>query len=79
MNNILLPGTDDFTVSRWETMLPGADDFLVRHLLHTTMMQQDVVYDATTQFFENGYFISENDRQPIDSLPENPTAAEKQK
>ena len=79
MNNILLPGKDDFTVSRWETMLPGADDFLVRHLLHTTMMQQDVVYDATTQFFKNGYFISENERQPIDSLPENPTTAEKQK
>jgi len=78
LNNFLLPGTDDFTVSCWETMLPGADDFLVRHLVHSTMMRQTEVLEATTLFLQNGYFISAESKRPIESLPENPHAIEKQ-
>jgi len=70
-NNILLAGEDDFTVSKRETMLPGADDFLVRPLLHSTMMHQKEVLDATTLFLKNGYFLSNELKQPIDSLPQN--------
>ena len=72
LNNFLLSGENDFTVSKWETMLPGADDFLVRQLVHSTMMHQTKVLEATTQFLEKGYFISKERKRPIDSMPNNP-------
>lgn len=67
-SNFLLPGRDDLTVSEQETKLVGASDFLVWPLLHSTMMQQPNVLDATTTFFERGYFVSRNLRNPIKSL-----------
>ena len=69
-SNFLLPGLDDFTVSEAETMLVGADDFLVKPLLHSTMMHQQEVFDATTRFLEKGCFISPKHKHPIESLPE---------
>ncbi len=72
LSNPFLHGQNDFTVSIWETMLPGADDFLVKHLFHSTMMHQMEVLEATTQFLENGYFISKDRKRPIESLPDKP-------
>ena len=51
-SNFLLAGKDDYTVSVEETKLPGASDFLVRPLLHGTMMNQPIVLEATTRFFQ---------------------------
>ncbi|QEG23940.1 alpha/beta hydrolase [Mariniblastus fucicola] len=72
LSNPVLYGQDDFTVSKWETMLPGADDFLVKHLVHSTMMNQLEVLEATTQFLDKGYFISNERKRPIQSLPAKP-------
>jgi len=64
-SNILLTGPDDFTVSKKETMLPGATDFLVKPLLHTTMMRQKHVLEATTLFLKSGHFVSAEKMNPI--------------
>lgn len=65
LNNLLLSGPDDFTVSVEETKLAGAKDFLVRPLLHSNMMRQSEVMLATHRFLEHGYFVSESARQEI--------------
>ena len=64
-SNFVLKGKDDFTVSVDETKLAGAHDFLVRPLFHTTMMHQPMVFKATLNFLQNGYFISEKERIPL--------------
>jgi len=63
--NFLLEGKDDYTVSVEETKLPGATDFMVHPLIHGTMMNQPVVLEATTRFFEHGYFTSAAERTPL--------------
>ncbi|MDA7929143.1 alpha/beta hydrolase [Mariniblastus sp.] len=68
LNNVLLTGKDDFTVSVEETKLIGANDFQVRPLIHTTMMKDKRVFQDTLRFFENGYFRSESTRNPLTSL-----------
>ncbi len=78
LNNYLLHGENDFTVSKWETMLPGADDFLTEPLFHSTMTHQTQVLEATTQFLEKGYFISKDRKRPIESLPKKPLGKEGQ-
>lgn len=65
-SNFVLKGKDDYTVSVEETKLVGAKDSLVRPLLHSNMMAKQEVLDATVSFFENGYFISESARNPIE-------------
>lgn len=64
-SNFLLKGKDDYTVSVEETKLVGASDFMVHPLLHTTMMNQPIVLDATTRFFKEGYFTSAEKRTPL--------------
>ena len=64
-SNVLLPGPDDFTVSKKEASLPGASDFLVKPLLHTTMMHQEDVLEATTRFLKSGHFVSAEKMNPI--------------
>ena len=64
-SNFLLTGPDDFTVSVEETQLAGATDCLVRPLLHSTMMRNQVTLEATLQFLEHGYFVSELERKPL--------------
>lgn len=64
-SNFLLKGKDDFTVSVQETKLAGASDFLVEPWLHSTIMKQTEVHAATLQFLQHGYFVSEDQRQPI--------------
>jgi len=71
LSNFVLKGKDDFTVSLEETKLVGAHDLLVRPLFHSTMMNQKITLDATLNFFQNGYFISAEQRNPITSLQGN--------
>jgi pimeloyl-ACP methyl ester carboxylesterase len=67
LSNILLEGKDDFTVSVEETKLPGAHDFVVRQLNHTTMMQRPESLKLTLSFLQNGYFVDEASRTPLES------------
>ncbi len=70
LSNFVLTGKDDFTVSVSETRLVGARDHLVRPLLHSTMMKQEIVLNSTLSFLQNGYFLSQAEMNPIDSLDE---------
>lgn len=67
-NNPLLPGDDDFVVSVEETRLPGASDFSLVPAAHALIMDQPLVQERVLRFLREGYFISEEQRQPI--LPE---------
>ena len=73
ISNFVLSGKDDFTVSVDETKLVGAKDHLIRPLLHGTMMNQPIVMESTLRFLQNGYFISEQEMHPINSLKETET------
>ncbi|MEL7499112.1 MAG: lipase [Planctomycetota bacterium] len=66
-SNFVLKGKDDYTVSVEETKLAGAADFLVRPLWHSNMMKQQSVFDATLNFFDEGYFVSESEKQPLNA------------
>ena len=70
LSNFVLSGKDDFTVSVEETRLVGARDFLIEPLLHSTMMRQPVTMKATLNFLKNGWFVSDEARNPIVSLDE---------
>lgn len=65
LNNFILNGPDDFTVSLEETRLVGARDWLIRPLLHTTMMKSEITLESTLSFLEKGYFISAEELNPI--------------
>ena len=65
LSNFVLKGKDDFTVSLEETKLPGAADLMVKPLLHSTMMRQPEVMQATVKFFRHGYFDTAETRSPI--------------
>jgi len=64
-NNPLIPGDDDFVVSVEETRLPGARDFLVLPVLHGSIMEDQRVQECTLRFLQGGYFVSDEQRQPI--------------
>lgn len=64
--NPLIAGDDDGTVTVASTRLPGASDFLqVNGLLHSFLMFDNRVIDATVRFFDEGRLRAEGDREPI--------------
>jgi pimeloyl-ACP methyl ester carboxylesterase len=63
--NPLVEGDDDLVLSIDETRLPGASDFLVVNRLHGQLLGDEDVQKNVLRFLENGYFVSEADRQPI--------------
>jgi len=65
LDNPLISGKNDLIVTVEETRLPGAHDFMQEHLLHSTMMKNEVVLKAALSFLEHGYFRSAEQRQPI--------------
>lgn len=67
--NPLLAGDDDLIVTVEETRLPGARDFLVLPVLHTWMMNNPRVQECTLRFLQHGYFVSEEERDPIPDGP----------
>lgn len=69
INNILVPGKDDFTVGVEEAKLAGATDFLVAPLFHSSMMMDSNVIAWTSRFLKHGYFVSAEERQPVPTTP----------
>jgi pimeloyl-ACP methyl ester carboxylesterase len=65
LDNPLIRNNNDLVVTVDETRLPGARDFIQRDLLHSTMMKEPAVHEATLSFLEHGYFVSADQRQPI--------------
>jgi pimeloyl-ACP methyl ester carboxylesterase len=63
--NPLLEGGDDLIVSVPETKLRGADDFLVLPVVHTFMMDDAKVREATLHFLREDCFVSQAKREPI--------------
>ncbi|MGC1273317.1 MAG: alpha/beta fold hydrolase [Planctomycetaceae bacterium] len=72
--NPLIPGDDDGTITVASTQLPGAADFLqVNGLMHSFLMFDERVIDATVRFLEMGKLREEGEPQPI---PREPVEAE---
>ena len=67
--NPLIPGDDDMTVSVASTRLPGAADFLLINTLHSFMMNNKQVIDATARFLKYGRFRANQPAQPIEASP----------
>lgn len=75
--NPLIPGDDDGTVTVASTRLPGASDFLqVNGLMHSFLMFDERVIDATTRFLETGRLRTEGEPQPISSEAEESETAD---
>jgi hypothetical protein len=70
--NPFLSGDDDGVVSVDTTRLAGAADFLVLPISHTFMMNSRQAQECTLRFLKHGYFISEQDRRPIEIQPAEP-------
>jgi pimeloyl-ACP methyl ester carboxylesterase len=66
-------GEDDLIVAVPETKLPGASDFLVLPALHTFMMDEPKVQEATLSFILHGYFESAERRHPLAKGDTGPT------
>jgi hypothetical protein len=58
-------GDDDLVVSVEETRLPGARDFCVVDSRHGWLMDEAQVRRRTLKFLQEGYFTTEEARQPI--------------
>jgi pimeloyl-ACP methyl ester carboxylesterase len=68
--NPLIPGDDDGTITVESTKLPGATDFLqVNGVMHSLLMFDQRVIDATVRFLETGHLRAEGDPQPIPLKP----------
>ncbi|HWA98319.1 MAG TPA: alpha/beta hydrolase [Pirellulales bacterium] len=61
-----LPGDDDGVVEVETTRLAGARDFLLLPVWHPLMMMHPQVQESTLRFLEQGCFISEEARVPIE-------------
>ncbi len=65
IDNWLLSGPNDFTVSAKETFLAGATDSSMMPLLHGTMMKHPEVHQQVHSFLEHGYLVSADRKQPL--------------
>lgn len=63
----LLPGDDDLVVSVEETKLLGARDFAVLPVIHGRIMADPTACKYTLMFLQHGYFVSEEERQPLEA------------
>ncbi len=68
--NPLIEGEDDLVLAVEETKLAGASDFRVAQVEHTFIMNNDDVRKWVQSFLENGYFVSAEERQPIEAAAE---------
>jgi pimeloyl-ACP methyl ester carboxylesterase len=64
--NPLLPGDDDGVVTVESTRLTGARDFRCLPVLHSFFMNDRRVHEMAKTFLAQGYFESEETRQPVD-------------
>ncbi len=65
INNPLIDGHNDLVVTVAETRLVGARDFYQQPLVHSFIMNNPEVHQATLNFLEHGWFRSADSRQPI--------------
>ncbi|MCH8830826.1 MAG: hypothetical protein IID45_14720, partial [Planctomycetes bacterium] len=63
--NPLIPGDDDGTVSVASTRLPGAADFMTVTALHSFLMGNADVINATVRFLKHGHLRADGLRHPI--------------
>ena len=63
--SLRLPGDDDGRITVATTRLAGATDFVVVPALHELIANDSRVFDYTLRFLEDGYFISLEERNPI--------------
>ncbi len=63
--NPLLAGDDDGTVTVESARLAGAHDFRCLPVMHSFIMDDKQVREATLRFLKQGHFESEEKRQPI--------------
>jgi pimeloyl-ACP methyl ester carboxylesterase len=63
--NPLIPGDDDGTVSVAATRLPGAADFMTVNKLHSFLMADAEVIEATLRFLQTGALREGGAREPI--------------
>jgi len=68
--NPLIPGDDDGVVAVTTTRLPGAADFIMVPVLHPLLPAESRVMDYALCFLENGYFVSEERREPVGGAEE---------
>lgn len=71
--NPLIPGDDDGTVSLDSTRLPGACDCMTVNALHSSMMRNAAVIEATERFLTTGALRESGETEPVpipDDLPE---------
>ena len=68
--NPLIEGDDDLVLAVEETKLAGAADFRVAQVEHTFIMNDDNVRKWVQSFLENGYFVSAEERKPIEAAAE---------
>jgi pimeloyl-ACP methyl ester carboxylesterase len=66
--NPWLGADNDLVVSVETTRLPGAADFAVLPVVHTLMMDDATVQQYTLRFLQHGYFVSADQRQPIERM-----------
>lgn len=64
--NPLLPGDDDMVVTVAETRLQGARDFLLVPAIHTLIVDDKMVREATLSFLNSGYLVARDRCQPIE-------------
>jgi pimeloyl-ACP methyl ester carboxylesterase len=63
--NPLLGQDNDMVLSVESTRLAGASDFAVLPVLHSLMMDDPRVQQYTLRYLRHGYFVSDDERQPI--------------
>ena len=64
--NPLLPGDNDGTISVDTAKLAGARDFAVLPVLHSFIMDDGKVQECVLRFLQHGYFVSEQQRRPVE-------------
>ena len=74
--NPLLAGPDDLVVRVEETKLAGARDFEVLPVVHMRMFSDSTVQQHTLNFLEHGYFVSAEERHPLEAAELPPQPAE---
>ena len=74
--NPLVPGDDDGTVALESTRLPGARDFLTVRAMHSFMMREQDVIDATVRFLKTGALRETGETEPVPMAETPPPAGE---
>ncbi len=70
--NPLIPGDDDGTVSLESTRLPGASDFMTVNALHSSMMRNATVIEATERFLRTGALRESGETEPVPVTSDTP-------